>query len=437
MPDKGLMEVTIAKVTKRLIPFLLLMYVLSFLDRANVGFAKDALQVDTGLTNAMFAFGAGIFFLGYAIFEIPSNLIMHRVGARAWMCRIMVTWGMVSSAMMFAKTETTFYLLRFLLGVAEAGFFPGVILYLTYWFPSNVRHRALGLFYFGAPVAFIVGGPLSGQLLDLDGFAGLRGWQWMFLVEGLLASVTGIWAFWYLDNKPADAAWLNSKEKEILQNEINSEEVLKNDEGPKSMLRCLADPVVLSFCLIYFLIQVSFYGVVYYLPTQVANLSGKKVGLEVGLLTAIPWICALTAAYWIPRLSHRFGGRRATAAATLIIGAAGIAGSAAASYPIFAFIALCIAAAGIIAPQPLFWTFPTGYLGGIAAAGGIALINSLGNLGGFAAPNLRIWMEETLSSKSAGLYTLALSALLSALLIFILKLEGVGKVDNRKGETNG
>jgi MFS family permease len=180
------------------------MYVLSFLDRANLGFAKQAFQVDTGLTNAMFAFGAGIFFLGYSLFEIPSNLIMHRVGARGWMCRIMVTWGIVSSAMMFAKTETMFYLLRFLLGVAEAGFFPGIILYLTYWYPSKVRGRAFGLFYFGAPLAFIFGGPLSGLLLDFDGFAGLKGWQWMFLVEGLLATVTGIWAFWYLDNKPTD-----------------------------------------------------------------------------------------------------------------------------------------------------------------------------------------------------------------------------------------
>lgn len=431
------MNTIIAKVTKRLIPFLLLMYVLSFLDRANLGFAKQAFQVDTGLSNAMFAFGAGIFFLGYSLFEIPSNLIMHRVGARGWMCRIMVTWGMVSSAMMLAKTGPMFYLLRFLLGVAEAGFFPGVILYLTYWFPSHVRGRAFGLFYFGAPLAFIFGGPLSGLLLDLDGFAGLKGWQWMFLVEGLLATLTGIWAFWYLDNKPSDAAWLNPHEKKILQDEINLENSLKYEHGPKGILKCLADPAVLYFCLIYFLIQTSFYGVVYYLPSQVANLSGKKVGLGVGLLTAIPWVCALIAAYWIPRLSSRLRGKRITAAVTLVIAAAGIAVFAYTDNHIVAFIALCFASAGIIAPQPLFWTFPTNYLGGVAAAGGIALINSIGALGGFAAPNFKTWIEETFASKSAGLYMLAASALLSAVLILGIKLRGIIKqVEIQTSQTN-
>ena len=421
MQDNAIMKKSVAKVTKRLIPFLLLMYVLAFLDRANVGFAKQAFQVDTHLTDGMFAFGAGIFFLGYSLFEIPSNLIMHKVGARMWMCRIMVTWGLVSSAMMFAKSETTFYLLRFLLGIAEAGFFPGVILYLTYWYPSNVRGRALGLFYFGAPIALIFGGPLSGLLLDLDGFAGIKGWQWMFLVEGFLATIAGIWAFWYLDNKPADAAWLNPQEKQLLQHEIDAEDVAKHHNGPQSVLKSLADTNVLFFCLIYFFIQASVYGLVYYIPTQVANLSGKKVGLEVGLLTAIPWVCALMAVYWIPRLSHRLGGKRIAASLTLVIAAAGIAGSASIGNPVFAFTAICFAAAGIMGPQPIFWTFPTSYLGGVAAAGGIAFINSLGTLGGFVAPNARIWMEETYASKSAGLYLLAASALLSAILILGIK----------------
>ena len=204
---------TIGKVTRRLLPFLLLMYILAFLDRANVGFAKAAFQADTGISNAAFAFGASIFFLGYALFEVPSNLIMHRVGAKIWMARIMVTWGLISAAMMFAHNETTFYILRVLLGIAEAGFFPGVILYLTYWFPSFARGRAMGLFYFGAPLAFIFGSPLSGMLLEFDGFGGLHGWQWMFMVEGLLASVVGVWAYFYLDNKPADAKWLTRLRK--------------------------------------------------------------------------------------------------------------------------------------------------------------------------------------------------------------------------------
>ena len=213
----------VSKVIRRLLPFLLLMYVLAFLDRANVGFAKKAFQLDTGISDAAFAFGAGIFFIGYALLEVPSNLIMHRVGARMWMCRIMVTWGLISATMAFASNEQLFYTLRFLLGAAEAGFFPGVILYLTYWFPAKDRGRAMGLFYFGAPLAFIFGSPLSGLLLEMDGMAGYKGWQWMFLVEGILASIVGVWAYFYLNNRPADAAWLSREEKVTLQAVIDSE----------------------------------------------------------------------------------------------------------------------------------------------------------------------------------------------------------------------
>lgn len=417
----GLLDRAVGKVQSRLLPFLLLMYVLAFLDRANIGFAKKAFQLDTGISDAAFALGAGIFFIGYALFEVPSNLIMHRVGARAWMCRIMVTWGVISAAMAFAHTETMFYWLRFLLGVAEAGFFPGVILYLTYWFPAQSRGRAMGLFYFGAPLAFIVGSPLSGLLLDLHGMGGLLGWQWMFLVEGLLASVVGVWAFWYLDNRPNDARWLSAEEKGALADAIGAEEAHKHAHGPKGVLAALANPRLLYLCAIYFLIQMSVYGVVFYLPTQVAGLLGKNVGFEVGLVTAIPWICALAAAYVIPRYSDRTGERRVLAALTLSAAGAGIAVSAAAGSPFVALLALCVAAAGFIAVQPLFWTFPTGYLGGVAAAGGIALVNSLGALGGFVAPNVKTWAEGFFASAAAGLYLLAGTTLLGALLILGLK----------------
>jgi len=399
------------------------MYVIAFLDRANVGFAKKAFQIDTGLSDAAFAFGAGVFFIGYALFEVPSNLIMHRVGARAWMCRIMVSWGLISAGMAWAHTETMFYVMRFLLGLAEAGFFPGVILYLTYWFPAAARGRAVGLFYFGAPLAFIFGSPLSGLLLDLDGVMNFKGWQWMFLVEGLLASIVGVWAFFYLDNKPHNAKWLSSEEKKLLESALDSEESEKESHGPKSVWSALVNPRVLYLCLIYLLIQMSVYGVIFYLPSQVAGLVGKNVGLAVGFISAIPWVCALAAAYWIPRYSDRVGERRLFAAATLAVAGIGIGLSAVATTPIFGMVALCFAAAGFIAVQPLFWTFPTSYLAGAAAAGGIGLINSLGNVGGFIAPNVRAWAEIAFASKCAELLILAGTTLIGAVLIL-----GIGRL---------
>jgi sugar phosphate permease len=422
------------KVLKRLMPFLLLMYVLAFLDRVNVGFAKKAFQLDTGISDAAFAFGAGIFFIGYSLFEVPSNLIMHRVGARAWMCRIMVTWGIISAAMAVAHTEVTFYSLRFLLGVAEAGFFPGVILYLTYWVPAKDRGKAIGLFYFGAPLAFIFGSPFTGALLEFcDGMGGYRGWQWMFAIEGLMASIVGIWAYFYLDNRPADAGWLEPKEKQTLQAVIDGEETIKHSHGPKSVMAALGNGKVLYICLIYFMIQMSVYGVVFYLPTQVATLLGTNIGFKVGVVAAIPWVCAIIAAYYIPRISDATGDRIYIAAATLAVGGLGIAISAYAASPLIALIALCFGAAGFIAVQPMFWTYPTAYLAGAAAAGGIGLVNALGTFGGFVAPNVKTWAEAALQSKAAGLYFLAGAALLGAVLILGLNMIGVrGQVEEKK-----
>ncbi|GAB2833407.1 MFS transporter [Comamonas piscis] len=406
----------LAKISWRLLPFLLLMYIMAFLDRANVGFAKVAFQADTGISDAAFAFGAGVFFVGYALLEVPSNLIMHRIGARIWMCRIMVTWGLVSAAMMFAHNEATFYVLRFLLGVAEAGFFPGVILYLTYWFPAAHRAQAMGFFYFGAPLAFIFGSPLSGLLLELDGMGGWHGWQWLFAVEGLMAVAVGIWAYFYLTNRPADAQWLTADERRQVQDIIDSEERAKGGHQ-HSLLAALCQPRVLYLALVYLLIQASVYGVVFYLPSQVAGLLGTKVGLKVGLVSAIPWVCALLAAWWVPGFAQRSQKPRTVASLTLLVAAIGMAASVSFSSPLLGVAALCFAAAGFIAVQPVFWTFPVNALAGAAAAGGIAMINSLGAVGGFIAPIVKNWAEGHFHSPAAGLYLLAGTTVLAAVLV--------------------
>ncbi|SKC93757.1 Sugar phosphate permease [Burkholderia sp. YR290] len=407
----------VSQVMRRLLPFLLLMYVLAFLDRANIGFAQKALQHDTGISNAAFAFGAGVFFVGYALFEVPSNLLLHRVGARLWMCRIMVTWGLVSAAMSLAHTATTFYALRFLLGVAEAGFFPGVIYYLTRWFPQSARARAVGVFYFGAPLAFMFGSPLSGFLLELHGAMNLAGWQWLFLIEGGLASVVGVWAFFYLDDRPEDASWLTPQARKTLSAALDDDARAASAHGPRNLLAALVDKRVLLFSAIYLLIQMSVYGVIFYLPQQVAALMGESVGLRVGMVAAVPWICALALTWFVPRRADATGTHRRWAVALLVLAGCGIGVSGATHSPLLAMAALCCAASGFIAAQPLFWTFPTRYLTGAAAAGGIALINSLGSLGGFIAPTLRTSAEHAFQSTSAGLLLLGAASLLAALLI--------------------
>ncbi len=395
------------------------MYILGFLNRTNIGFAKEAFQASVHVTDASYALGAGLFFLSYAALEIPSNLVMHRLGARIWMARIMITWGLISAAMVFAKGEWSFYLLRLLLGAAEAGFFPGVILFLTYWFPNRSRTAMMGLFYFGAPMAYIFGGPLSGYLLDLHELAGLEGWQWLFLIEGIMTVVVGVWAFWYLDDRPSDAVWLPMNEMAALSSAVAEENEARIAHGPAAFRAALGDVRVMHFIAIYFLIQMSTYGVIFYLPAQVAALLGVKVGLEVGLVTAIPWICALIATFLLPRFAERSGRHRTTAAITLAISGLAIAVSAS-TRPSIAFVALCFATAGFIAVQPLFWTFPTSYLGGVAAAGGIALVNALGSLGGFFAPNVKAWVDSRFGTAHAGMYVLAATTLIGALLIFVL-----------------
>ncbi|HTJ94721.1 MAG TPA: MFS transporter [Pararobbsia sp.] len=419
--DGATLQRAISSARGRLLPFLILMYLMAFLDRANVGFAKNVLQADTGLSDAAFAFGAGVFFVGYAIFELPSNLMMHRFGARTWVSRIMVTWGIVSACTAFVHDANSFYVQRIMLGLAEAGFFPAIIVYLTNWFPSSTRAQAMGAFYFGFPLAFLLGSPVSGMLLDATNPFHLLPWQWLFVVEGLAASVVGVAAWFYLTDHPAQAHWMPDDQRDALVAAMRAEDAHKRAHGPVSVPGALSDGRVWACCAIYFAMQIAVYGVVFYLPTRIAALmGGGHVGTKVGFVTAIPWVAAIVGTYVVTRTADRVGHHRLWAAGMLVVAAIGIAGSTlTASVPI-GVAAFCAATIGFVSVQPLFWTLPSNYLAGIAAAGGIALINSLGNLGGFVAPNLKAAAERW-AGPSAGMLTLAMVAVIGALMLLAFR----------------
>jgi sugar phosphate permease len=412
-----LSELATKKVFRRLVPFLLLMYIIAFLDRSNVSFAQSEFETDFGISAAAYAFGAGLFFVGYAVFEVPSNILLHRVGARWWLARIMVTWGIVAACFTFVKGPTSFYVLRFLLGITEAGFFPGVILFLTYWIPARHLSRARGYFYMGIALAGILGNPLSGGLLELNGVAGLRGIQWMFLVEGLLAIVVGVWSYFYLTDRPRDASWLPADERRALVETIAAEDTEKTSgHAPQRVWATLGNWRVWYFALIYFCIQVAVYGVTFFLPSQVVAITGQKLGFQASLVTAVPWVFGLISVAFFPGLADRTRKHRTIGTALLLVTAFGIVISGALSgTPVLAIAGLSLAAIGFVAMQPIFWTLPTEYLTGYAAAAGIGLINSLGNLGGFLAPNMRDYFKESVGG-NAGLYALAVGAVVGAIL---------------------
>ncbi|MFL6027282.1 MAG: MFS transporter, partial [Friedmanniella sp.] len=309
------------KVFRRLVPFLLLMYVIAFLDRSNVSFAQKEFEVSFGISAAAYAFGAGLFFVGYAVFEIPSNILLHKVGARWWLARIMVTWGLVAAAFAFVQGPASFYALRFLLGVAEAGFFPGVILYLTYWVPARHLSRARGYFYMGIALAGILGNPLSGGLLELDGVANIAGYQWMFAVEGLIAVAVGIWSYFYLTDRPKDATtWLPADERMALMETVEGETRAKDEgTGPRTVWPALASWRVWYFAAIYFCIQIAVYGVTFFLPTQVTAITGQKLGFAASLVTAIPWIFGLISVAYFPGLADRTRRHRTIGTSLLLV----------------------------------------------------------------------------------------------------------------------
>jgi ACS family tartrate transporter-like MFS transporter len=408
-----------ARVTRRLIPFLFLLYVVAFLDRVNVGFAALQMKADLGFGDAVYGLGAGIFFIGYFVFEVPSNLILERVGPRWWIARIMITWGAISSCMMFVRGEAAFHALRFLLGVAEAGFFPGIVLYLTYWFPAAERARAVALFMTATAMAGVIGGPVSGALLEMDGIAGLAGWQWLFLLEGLPAVALGFVVLGYLTDRPEQAEWLAPEERSWLVARLAAERSAVERDHGTSLRRALLDRRVWSLGLLYFALVLSIYGVSLWLPQIVAGLA-EMSELEVGFVTAIPYLVASVGMVVVGGHSDRSGERRWHIAGPALAGAVGFAASAGLDEPALALAALSLAALGIWSALGPFWTLPPAFLAGSAAAGGIALINSVGNLGGFVGPYALGLLKQETGSFRAGLLMLALSLL--AVVVLALRL---------------
>ncbi|GKX53050.1 MFS transporter [Budvicia aquatica] len=415
------LNTAVTKTRWRLVPFMLALYILAFLDRANIGFAKQSYQLDTGLSNEAYALGAGIFFIAYACLGAPANLLMKHFGARKWIGVTTLCWGVLSSAMAFCDTEWKFLAVRTLLGAAEAGFFPGMIYLTSQWFPQRTRASVMGLFYMGAPLALTLGSPLSGALLEMHGFGGHPGWFWMFMIEGMLAVAAGVWTFFYLDDNLENARFLTAEEKKVLIDQIASEESKKQTSR---LLDAVKNPQVWHLAIIYMLIQISVYGLIFFLPTQVAALIGTTVGFKASLVAAIPWVAAMFGTYYIPRYSDKTGNRRNVAAITLCIAGIGIGVSAFAS-PVIAIIALCFAAAGFIAVQPVYWTMPTSMLSGVALAAGIGFVNMFGAIGGFLAPIIRVKAETAMDNSMAGLLTLAGLTVIGALAIMALKKDSV------------
>ena len=409
-------DIVIRRVTRRLIPFAFICYVVAYIDRVNIAFAARVLQQDLGLSATQYGIGAGLFFLGYCLFEIPSNLVLERVGARLWIARIMIVWGLVSMATMFVTDVGSFYIARVVLGIAEAGFFPGMVLYLTYWIPAADRARTNALFMTAAPVSAIIGAPISEGLLSLNGMMGLHGWQWLFLVEGLPAVVLGVVAFFYLDDGPERASWLPDDERQWVMNAIQRERSSAEGASAHTIRAGLLNPAVWRFALVLFLIVTSGYGFSFFLPQIVKRLSGAS-DLAVGLWTAVPFTAAAIGMITVAAHSDRTGERRRHVAACAALAATGLAASSFSGSPVVALALLAAAAVGLYSATPPFWSLPTAFLRGDGAAAGIGLINSIGNLGGFVGPYLMGWMQGLFGDFRVGLRVLAASALLSGVLV--------------------
>lgn len=407
----------ISKVKRHVLPLFVIMFIVNYIDRVNIGFVRAHMEHDLGIGAAAYGLGAGLFFIGYALFEVPSNILLQKVGARIWLTRIMLTWGLVAAGMAFIQNETHFYILRFLLGVAEAGFFPGVIYYFTRWLPGVERGKAIAIFLSGSAIASLISGPLSGLLLQISGL-GMHGWQWMYFIEGMFSVGLCAFVWFWLDSKPHDAKWLTRDEQDALVKAIDDEQLAREAATPikPSLGTLLKDRQIILFCVIYFFIQLTIYAATFWLPSIIKKM-GDLSDFQVGMFNSIPWLLSIIGMYAFASLSARWKHQQAWVAVALLIAAAGMFMSTTGG-PIFAFVAICFAALGFKSASSLFWPIPQAYLDARIAAGVIALINSVGNLGGFVAPTTFGLLEERTGSIQGGLYGLAATSIIAAIIVF-------------------
>ncbi len=429
--DPSVLASAVAKVKRHVLPLFVVMFIVNYIDRVNIGFVRTHMETDLGIGAAAYGLGAGLFFVGYALFEVPSNMLLQRFGARAWLTRIMFTWGLVAMGMAFVQGETSFYVMRFLLGVTEAGFYPGVLYYFTQWLPASERGKAMAIFLSGSAIASIISGPITGALLSVTGL-GLHGWQWMFLIEGGASVALCGFVYYWLQSHIHEAKWLTSAEQTTLSGVIAEEQRAREAEHvvKPSIFKLLADTQILVFCFIFFSVALTIYGATFWLPSMIKKM-GNVSDFEVGLFNSIPWIISIAAMYGFAALAARFKHQQAWVATTLIIAAGGMFMSTYGG-PVFAFVAICFAAVGFKAASALFWPIPQAYLDARITAAVLALINSVGNLGGFVAPTVFGFLEEKTGSIQGGLYGLAATSVLAAIVVFFARTRPRGQKPDDK-----
>lgn len=423
MDEKMYEKSVISKVTWRLIPFLVFSYLLCYVDRVNLGFAALTMNKDLGFTATVFGWGAGLLFIGYFLFEVPSNLALQRYGARVWIARIMITWGIISAAMALIEGTASFYIMRFLLGAAEAGFFPGILLYMTYWFPAQYRGVIISRFMFAQPIALMIGTAVSGWLLNLDGVWGIAGWKWLFVLEGLPSVLVGLVTLVYLTDKPENAAWLELEERKWLQAKLDAEKAQVEAVHSKAgLMDTLKNPRVLLLGLIYVCIVIGIYGVNMWLPQIVRTFSTSLTNTQIGLISSIPFVAAAIGMLLIGISSDRMQERKWHLTITTVVAGVSLLGSAytGSENPVATMVLLSLSSICLYGCMPIFWTYPPAFLTGTAAAAGIALINSIGNLGGFAGPFAVGWIKDATGNFLAGLIFLGTSVVIGGLLAYVV-----------------